>query len=207
MLILASGSPRRVDLMTQVGFEVLVRKPGTDERPKRGENPAQMVGRLAREKAHAVAAELEDSTFAVIISADTTVVAPNGRTVLGKPDNEEHARRMLKSLSGAKHTVLTGYCIMQCRTGLRIKEHVRVVKSLVRMRSLSSAEITEYIQTGEPMDKAGAYAAQGIGMSLIESLQGSYTNVVGLPMAQLVVDLKSRFGLSPDWSKLKTHGY
>ena len=190
--------------MAQVGFDVIVRKPGTDEKTRAGESPSELVGRLAREKANDVAETIaREFPNAIIIAADTTVVAPDGKTILGKPENIADAERMLRSLAGETHTVLTGYCIIKTVSGKPEKTHVRVVKSRVRMRKLTRREITQYVLTGEPMDKAGSYAAQGIGMSMIRSLRGSYTNVVGLPMAHLVADLKRNYGIEPDWSKLK----
>ena len=190
--------------MAQVGFNVLVRKPGTDENTREGESPSELVGRLAEEKATDVAAAIaKEYPNAIIIAADTTVVAPDGKTILGKPENTADAERMLRSLAGETHTVLTGYCIIRTVSGKPEKIRVRVVKSRVRMRKLTHREISQYVSTGEPMDKAGSYAAQGIGMSLIRSLRGSYTNVVGLPMAHLVADLKRNYGIEPDWSKLK----
>ena len=102
---------------------------------------------------------------------------------------------MLASLAGREHTVLTGYCIFPVVKGEIMPALTRVVVSRVAMRKLSRAQIQNYIRSGEPMDKAGAYAAQGLGMGLVESLNGSYTNVVGLPMCQLLMDLESEFGV------------
>jgi septum formation protein len=138
-----------------------------------------------------------------------------GKRVLGKPESARDAAWMLGLLSGRTHTVLTGYCVLRLtpaaaprRAGAvarrsvagarpRYGTHllVRVVTSRVRMRKLSARDIAAYVRTGEPMDKAGAYAAQGIGMALIESLSGSYSNVVGLPICQLMQDLELRFGV------------
>ena len=203
-IILASSSPRRIELMAQVGFEVIVRKPGTDEKLTRGETPSDLVARLAHEKATDVSATIaREFPNAIIIAADTTVVAPDGKTILGKPLDAKDAERMLQLLAGETHTVLTGYCILRTVMGKPEKIRVRVVKSRVRMRTLTRTEISRYVSTGEPLDKAGSYAAQGIGMSLIRSLRGSYTNVVGLPMAHLVADLKRVYGIEPDWSKVK----
>jgi septum formation protein len=131
---------------------------------------------------------------AIIIAADTIVVSPNGKNILGKPKDQSDAEKTLKSLVGKTHTVLTGYCILVRAAGQPEKKRIRRVKSLVKMRSLSPREIARYVKSGEPMDKAGAYAAQGIGTALVESLRGSYTNVVGLPIAQLLLDLEQMMG-------------
>ena len=197
-LILASSSPRRIELLRQVGFDPRVRKPDVDETVRRGEAPKAMVARLAYEKAQIIVAALKTDPrkLTLVIAADTTVVAPNGKTILGKPESEKDAVRMLKLLAGKVHTVHTGYCILGIRAGEPIRCKTRVVTSKVKMRTLDARLILAYIQTGEPMDKAGAYGAQGIGMSLIERLSGSYTNVVGLPMAQLLMDLEKTFGIS-----------
>jgi septum formation protein len=217
-IVLASTSPRRVDLLTQAGLAHQVVAPDADETMLPHETPKAMVARLAREKAEAVVARIlagmvsgiQSSEKILIIAADTTVVAPNGKTVLGKPRSEAEARKMLGMLAGQTHTVLTGYCLLKIQppAGARRSKSknsvpvfeaarpyhshvlVRVVTSKVKMRKLSQQAIATYVKTGEPMDKAGAYAAQGIGMTLIESLNGSYTNVVGLPICQVLEDIE-----------------
>lgn len=195
-LILASTSPRRIELMKQVGLTFQVRSPDADETPARGESPRTLVIRLAREKAFSVGRKCKSSKT-LIIAADTIVVASGGREILGKPKTQAEARRMLKKLSGKWHTVLTGYCILPLGIrGMSAPSVTRVISSSVKIRKLSNQEISGYVATGEPMDKAGSYAAQGIGMALVESIRGSYTNVVGLPMCQLLSDLKRSFGLS-----------
>ncbi len=197
-LILASSSPRRVELLRQVGFDPEIKKPEVDEALRRGEAPKAMVARLALEKAQAIVSALaaDPRELTLVIAADTTVVAPNGKTILGKPETEKDAARMLNLLSGHLHIVHTGYCILGIQPGKPSRRKVRVVTSKVKMRKLSPKMIAAYIRTGEPMDKAGSYGAQGIGMGLIERLNGSYTNVVGLPMAQLLMDLETTFGVS-----------
>lgn len=190
-LILASTSPRRIDLMKQVGLSFSVESPDADETPKKGESPRALVTRLSREKALSIAKKRSSQDESLIIAADTIVVAPGGKQVLGKPRNEAEARKMLAKLSGDCHAVLTGYCILKSGS----KPFTRVVTSRVKMRKLSRTEIECYVKTGEPMDKAGSYAAQGLGMALVESIQGSYTNVVGLPMCQLIMDLEKNFGI------------
>jgi septum formation protein len=204
-IILASTSPRRIDLMKQVGLHCEVKSPDADETPRRGESPAKLVARLAREKAQSVARKSKPSKSSntLIIAADTIVVDPSGKTILNKPRNTAEARKMLKMLAGKTHTVLTGYCIYEIDKATtkspsdRAVHHhmVRVVRSKVTIRKLSPKQIAAYVATGEPMDKAGAYAAQGIGMAFIAKLNGSYTNVVGLPMSQLLSDLETHFGV------------
>jgi septum formation protein len=189
--------------MQKAGISVRVESPDIDETPKRGESPRALVSRLAREKARSIAskgfcehAASRDCELQLVIAADTIVVAPSGKKILGKPSDAAEARRMLASLSGKKHWVFTSYCIYPVwRDGALGKPIVRIVGSRVKMRKLSRSDIDSYIETGEPMDKAGAYGAQGRGMVLIESLQGSYTNVVGLPMCQLMADLEKHFGV------------
>lgn len=192
-IILASTSPRRIELMQQVGVRVEVRKPEADETPLRRESPRALVTRLSRSKAASVAASLHlDGSPTLVIAADTIVVAPDGKRILGKPTDAADAEKMLRSLSGRKHTVLTGYCLHPVSMPSR-RVFCRVVTSRVQMRKLTREQIQFYISTGEPMDKAGAYAAQGRGMALVEALTGSYTNVVGLPMCQLLSDLETKF--------------
>jgi septum formation protein len=198
-LVLASTSPRRIELMRQAGFNVQVESPDADETPKRGESPRTLVARLARAKAISVARKGfrgGASETQLIIAADTIVVAPNGKSILGKPRDIADAKKTLGVLAGKRHSVFTGYCILPVgRDGTPGKPLVRVVGSKVKMRKLSRTDIERYVKTGEPMDKAGSYAAQGIGMVLIEGIQGSYTNVVGLPMCQLLADLEKSFGI------------
>lgn len=196
-IILASTSPRRIDLMEQAKVHVEVVSPRCEERVRRGESPIRMVRRLAVEKAESVVAlpELQGSKELLVIAADTTVVAPGGKRILGKPTDARDAERMLKLISGRNHEVLTGYCILSRDAVGRRRKFSRVVRSKVRIRPLSTSMIRAYIATGEPMDKAGSYAAQGFGMNWIASIRGSYTNVVGLPMCELLTDLEERFGI------------
>lgn len=201
-IILASTSPRRQSLLREVGFEFEAIAPKTEEIVRRGESPKAMVLRLAREKAEAVERMLPKRGEYVVIAADTTVVSPNGRTVLGKPEKgAREAERMLRSIAGREHTVYTGYAVAYVRNGARAYAHERAVRTRVRMKKLSATAIAGYVSTGEPMDKAGAYGAQGIGMVLIESIRGSYTNVVGLPMTELCEDLETHFGVLPRWNR------
>lgn len=196
-IILASTSPRRIYLMNQLKLTIEVKSPNVDEKPKNREKPDKLVQRLSREKAESVRdIAVQRYPESLIIAADTVVVAPNGRKILGKPVDADEAKKMLKMLSGKTHLVLTGYCILYANGKGNSKKIDRVVRSKVKMRSLSAKMIDQYVATGEPMDKAGAYGAQGIGMALIDEISGSYTNVVGLPMAQLFMDLEKVFKIS-----------
>ena len=171
-LILASGSPRRRELMEQTGLAFTVIPAETDESVAEGLPPRTMVKHLARQKALAVA---EKNPGAVVLGADT-VVAIDGE-VLGKPKDEEDARRMLRLLSGREHCVHTGVCIVRPDgTAITFCETSRVT-----FRGISPDEIDRYVATGEPMDKAGAYAIQGRGAKLVRDYSGDYTNIVGLP--------------------------
>ncbi len=203
-IFLASTSPRRRQLMTEIGFEFEIVKPETEETERKGESPRAMVKRFALEKADAAFLKISlknAQASGILISADTTVVSPDRKHVLNKPDSKASAKFMLGVIAGKTHTVLTGYAVYVFSGGKVRKKHYAVVSTAVTMRKLSRAEITQYVESGEPMDKAGAYAAQGIGMCLIESIKGSYSNVVGLPMAELVHDLEKNFGVTPAWKK------
>jgi septum formation protein len=189
-VILASGSPRRKELLTWagVGFEIMVSD--VDETPLKNETPAAMVKRLSHEKALAVGQQLLSSPDpCVIIAADTTVVSPQGK-ILGKPLDEKDALKMISEIQGKTHTVLTGYALVKVSKGRMVKTISKVVKTRVTMRKLNKIDQQFYLSRGESMDKAGAYAAQGYGMVLIEKINGSYTNVVGLPMKEVLEDLQ-----------------
>ena len=195
--ILASSSPRRIGLLKTVGIEAEAHSPDVDETLVPRELPAAMVKRLSREKAHAIASQWKPSAETrVFIAADTTVVAPDQKTILGKPTTEKEAHSMLRWLSGREHLVLTGYTVIIQRPKKGARVLTRVVRTHVKMRRLSDAQIRTYVKSGEPMDKAGSYGAQGSGMGFIESIRGSYANVVGLPISQLLVDLEAE-GLWP----------
>jgi septum formation protein len=200
-LFLASTSPRRQQLLREIGFDFEVLKPETDEIERKGESPRKMVERFAMEKALAAfeKAKLAGHSAGILVSADTTVVSPDRKRVLNKPPTSVAAMKMLRTISGKTHEVLTGYVICAFASGKISKWHVEVVSTRVSIRKLATKEIADYVASGEPMDKAGAYAAQGIGMCLIEGIRGSYSNVVGLPMAELVRDLEKRFGIKPRW--------
>lgn len=171
-VILASASPRRRDLIESlgVGFEVYVTD--ADESVSGSVAPAELVGILARRKAEAAARVFPD---AVVIAADTVVCMPDGE-ILGKPRDDEDAARMLRRLSGGRHTVRTGVCVIS--DGIPA---VEVVSTDVFMRDINEREIAGYIGTGEPRDKAGAYGIQGLGGVFVTRIEGEYFNVTGMP--------------------------
>ncbi|MGO5062450.1 Maf family protein [Lawsonibacter sp. LCP25S3_F5] len=175
-MILASQSPRRRELLGQMGFSFTVRPAKGEELPHPELTPAQLVEELARQKALEVSAEAEADD--VVVAADT-VVAIDGK-VLGKPHDKVHAAQMLSALSGREHTVYTGVAVKRGETLLVEHEATQV-----RFRPLTEREIDLYIQTGEPMDKAGSYGIQGYGALLVEGIRGDYFNVVGLPICRL----------------------
>jgi septum formation protein len=177
-LILASKSPRRYELLKQVGldFEVIPSRVMEDIVQK--ESPKEHVIRLAEAKARDIASGYPDRW---VIAADT-IVYING-SILGKPKSREEAMEMLHRLSGQEHWVLTGFSVFNLGEGKSDKE---AVQTAVKMKTLSPTEMEWYVQTGEPFDKAGGYAIQGIGSFMIESIRGSYTNVVGLPLCELI---------------------
>jgi len=186
MLVLASASPRRQDLLRNAGIEFLVKATNIPELPREGENPPACAERLAREKALAVSGQRPGD---FVLGADTIVIADG--QILGKPRDAADAARMLGLLSGRTHQVITAVCLLgpqlgnadqELRTGL---EDTRSETTLVTMDALSDEDIRSYIATGEPMDKAGAYAIQGIASRWISSIEGDYFNVVGLPVALL----------------------
>jgi septum formation protein len=177
-LILASESPRRRELLAAVGVPFRVVPSGVDEIPRPGESPPRFVRRAALDKGEAVAAR-HPSSF--VLSADTIVVA-DGR-ILGKPRDRAEARRMLARLAGREHRVYTAVCLLGAGGAYR---DIATEVTRVRFRSLTAAEVAAYARTGECDDKAGAYAAQGAGMLLIDRVAGSFSNVVGLPMTRVV---------------------
>jgi septum formation protein len=178
-IILASSSPRRKELLHNVGIKFEVVAPLSDESLLHNENPKDYALRLASEKAISVSQNL-DGDF-LVIGADTIVVV--GDEILGKPSDAEDARDMLSRISGREHHVLTAFSITQPKDKIL---HSEVVDTKVRVKTLEPQEIEGYIKTTEPMDKAGAYGIQGIGSFLIEGINGSYTNVVGLPLVEVL---------------------
>jgi len=177
-LILASKSPRRYELLKQVGLDFEVIPSRVMENIVQKESPKEHVIRLAEGKARDIASGYPNRW---VIAADT-IVYING-SILGKPKSREEAMEMLHRLSGQEHWVLTGFSVFHLGEGKSDKE---TVQTAVKMKTLSPTEMEWYIQTGEPFDKAGGYAIQGIGSFMIESIRGSYTNVVGLPLCELI---------------------
>lgn len=179
MLVLASHSPRRREILSSAGIEFITRAAAVDESLLPGEDPRQHVVRLAREKALAVAI----SSGETILAADTVVVV-DGR-VLGKPESREQAAWMLRLLAGREHEVVTGICLRRGDCLVTDAESTRV-----RFVAMSDQEIDSYVESGEPMDKAGAYAIQGLASKFIDRVEGCYFNVVGLPIALVYRHLK-----------------
>ena len=179
MLILASRSPRRTEILTAAGIPHLVRPAETDETIRPGEDAGAYVRRVARAKAEAVPCAPGD----VVLGADTVVVVD--KDILGKPADQADARRMLQMLSGREHVVMTGICLRCDGAVVEDAESTRV-----RFVPLSEREIDRYVASGEPLDKAGAYAIQGLASKFIDRVEGCYFNVVGLPVARVYEVLK-----------------
>lgn len=182
ILILASRSPRRRELLERMGISFQVMEPKVEEELGRGETPRAFVERIAREKATEVA---QRAPGAWVLGADTIVVL--GEEVLGKPRDEEEAASMLRRLSGRVHKVLTAFSLLNLAEG---RSFQGVEETKVKFIPLQEADIRWYVSTGEPLGKAGAYAIQGAGGAFIEWIKGSYTNVVGLPVAQILGPLR-----------------
>lgn len=174
-IILASSSPRRKELLTTAGIEFEIHVKEVDEFVPDGTPPAEAAKMTAAKKAAAVA---EDYADCVVIGADTIVVA-NGK-ILGKPKDEADAESMLRMLSGIEHEVITGVCIIRNGTSETFAQI-----SKVKFYNLTDEEISAYVATKEPMDKAGAYGIQGLGCKLVERIEGDYFNIVGLPVAEV----------------------
>jgi septum formation protein len=173
--ILASASPRRAELLTRAGYTFTIQPADVDESLLPGEQPADYVRRVARAKAHAVAATSRDSGR-VVLAADTTVVM--GGEILAKPADRDDAARMLNLLAGAVHEVLTGVAVIAAE-----RELTEVVLTRVHLLPLSQDEIAWYVESGEPEGKAGAYAIQERAARFVDWIEGSWSNVVGLPVA------------------------
>lgn len=184
-LILASKSPRRYELLKQVGLDFDVIPSGIEEDYIQGESPRKHVLRLAEAKALDVGNQHPDRW---VVAADTIVYVDH--SILGKPKSRDEARKMLRHLSGKEHRVLTGFSVLHLEKGRRDRG---AVQTAVKVRKLTQLEMEWYVETGEPFDKAGGYAVQGIGSFMIESIKGSYTNVVGLPLCELI-QMLSRLG-------------
>jgi septum formation protein len=188
--VLASASPRRRELLGGIGLEFDIRPAEIDESPLPGEEPRAHVERVALQKARTIGAPGE-----VVLAADTVVVLDGA--ILGKPRDPSDARRMLQLIQGREHRVLSGVALREVGGGdgpqSAGREATAVEESAVRLRSLDAAEISWYVGTGEPADKAGAYALQGIGGLFVERVEGSSSNVIGLPL-HVVYELFLRLG-------------
>jgi len=182
-IVLASSSPRRRELLSTLGLGFEVIHPSSDETVSGNETPEDFVLRASAEKASSVSMSLGEGV--VVIGADTVVVVDG--EILGKPRDPEDASSMLRKLSGKEHHVYTAFSIVRPKNEIL---HSEIVDTSVRVKPLAASEIEGYIKTGEPMDKAGAYGMQGIGSFMVGGFEGSYSNVVGLPVEELLAALK-----------------
>ncbi len=197
-LVLASGSPRRLQLLGQVGITPDALRPGAiDETPRKGEMPRTLVARLARAKAEAAREQIADDAEladAILLAADTVVAV--GSRILGKPEVVEQAVASLELLSGRAHKVMTGLCVISPDDRVR----VRIVETRLRFKRLSRIEIEAYIASREWRGKAGGYAIQGLAGCFVQKVIGSYTNVVGLPLTETVGMLAAEgYSLHENW--------
>jgi septum formation protein len=182
-IVLASSSPRRSELLSTLGLGFDVIHPSSDETVSGNETPEDFVLRVSAEKASSVSRTLGDGV--VVIGADTIVVVDG--EILGKPGDGGEACSMLRKLSGKEHHVYTAFSIVRPKNEIL---HSEIVDTRVRVKTLAASEIEGYIKTGEPMDKAGAYGIQGLGSFMVGGFEGSYSNVVGLPVEELLAALK-----------------
>ena len=188
-IVLASKSPRRIELLRSLGLDIEICPADVDENiDEVTEKPQEAVTLLASRKAQAIAKKLCDPD-ALIIAADTLVY--KDKTLLGKPRDEDEAFSMLRTLSGDRHSVYTGICVAY---GGKIAK--KAVETAVFFRNLSDDEIENYVKSGEPMDKAGAYGIQGRACLFVKGIEGDYFNVVGLPLTELFEMIKENFGIS-----------
>jgi len=183
-LILASSSPRRAEILANAGLPFSVLSSAVDESPYPGEAPAALVQRLANAKADLVTARAVGP--AIILAADTVVVLDD--KILGKPNSREDARHMLRQLSGRTHSVLTGVALIRLPDGERRQF---IESTLVHVRPITDEELSSYLATQEPYDKAGAYAIQGQAGRYIPRIEGCYFNVVGLPLSRVMTELQT----------------
>lgn len=182
-IILASESTRRVDILRTLGISFSIVPPDIDERQKKDEPPREYVSRISLEKASSVGNHFPQKW---VVAADTVVVYKN--KIMGKPKDERDAFKMLKTLSGKWHKVITGYCVLNISKGIIYRD---VVETKVFLREMSDDEIIRYINTAEPLGKAGSYAVQGKGGYMVKEIKGSYANVVGLPICEVAEALLS----------------
>jgi septum formation protein len=192
--VLASASPRRAELLSRVGLRLRIAPADIDETPQPGERPSDYARRMAAEKCALCLDRLGAEAGTLAVLAADTIVVLEGR-ILGKPADAAEAEAMLTALAGRRHEVLTAYRIQR---GAAVTE--RAVSTVVKFRLLASPEITAYVESGEWQGKAGGYAIQGIAALFSSEIRGSITNVVGLPLAEAVADLRALGGL-PDWPR------
>lgn len=188
-LVLASASPRRSELLRAAGFEFDINPAHVDEAIRAGESASVYVRRVAEHKAQVIGSQ---SPERAVLAADTVVVVDD--QILGKPQDADDARRMLRLLSGRTHQVMTGVCLWQGVPDGAARTTTHVAVTAVEFATLAEAEIAWYVDSGEPMDKAGAYAIQGLASRFVTRIDGSYSNVVGLPVA-LVYEMCSEAGM------------
>jgi len=186
-IILASASPRRKELLRKIGLKFKVEPSNYEEKVSQDLEPHELAKSLSLEKARLVAPKYKN---ALIIAADTFIVFEG--KILGKPHTETEAKQMLETLNGKPHSVITGFTIVDTGSNKAVSE---AVETKVYLRKLSSHEIDAYVQSKEPLDKAGAYAIQGLGSVIVEKIEGDYFNVIGLPLSALTERLKE-FGVS-----------
>jgi len=190
-VVLASASPRRTALLKQMNIAHTIQPADIDESPREDETPMALVSRLASEKAQAVKAQLESKqamTSETVILASDTLIAFDGQSV-GKPQDKAESKRILKMLSGKTHQVLTSICALS-----EVQEQTQVITTSVTFAALTDAQIDAYWETGEPADKAGSYAIQGIGGEFVVSINGSASAVIGLPLYE-TRQLLNEFGV------------
>jgi septum formation protein len=185
-IILASESPRRKELLKKPGLKFTVDPSGYEETKQQPAVPRELAMRTSIEKARIVSARHRNT---IVIGADTFGVLKN--EIIGKPHSLEEARKMLEKLNGRSHSVITGFTIIDSASGKTLSDSV---ETTVYIRKLTAAEIDSYIQTGEPLDKAGGYAIQGLGAFIVERIEGDFYNVVGLPLSALSIALEE-FGV------------
>jgi septum formation protein len=185
-IVLASASPRRRELLEKLGLSFKVEPSNFAENLSTGMEPNALAREISLGKADSVAGKYSD---AIIIGADTFIIL--GNRIMGKPDTADEAREMLQDISGRSHSVITGFTIIDTASGKIVSQSV---ETKVYIKQLTPEEIDAYIKTGEPLDKAGAYAIQGLGALLVERIEGDYCNVIGLPLFALMKALKE-FGI------------
>ena len=186
-IILASASPRRKELLEKIGLRFKVEPSNYAEDIPSGLEPHELAQKISLDKAKVVASKHQN---VIVIAADTFVVF--GGQILGKPHTEKEARKMLKAISGKSHSVITGFSIIDTSKNRTLSKSV---ETKIYIRKLTSAEIDAYVKSKEPLDKAGAYAIQGLGAVFVEKIEGDYFNVIGLPLSALTEALKE-FGIN-----------